>query len=107
MDLEDLRRIWQEQDGKLSEILRSNARRAAESALRRAETSTRGIAWTVLLDLALSAIPVIWLGSFVADHLRAEPCQRLAEQPGAATDIATGRGETMKRYLFFNLMEFL
>ncbi|HKD18305.1 MAG TPA: hypothetical protein VKG23_10570 [Thermoanaerobaculia bacterium] len=69
MDLEDLRRIWQEQDRKLSEILRADAHRAAESALRRAETSSRGIAWTVLLDLVLAAIPVIWLGSFVADHL--------------------------------------
>jgi hypothetical protein len=69
MDLEDLRRIWQEQDRKLSEILRADARRAAESVLRRAETSTRGVAWSVLLDLILSAIPVLWLGSFVADHI--------------------------------------
>ena len=69
MDLEDLRQIWQEQERNLSEILRADARRAAESALQRAETSSRGIAWTVLLDLVLAAIPVIWLGSFVADHL--------------------------------------
>jgi hypothetical protein len=72
MELEDLRRIWQEQDRKLSEILRADARRAAESALRRAEGATRGTAWVVLLDLVLSALPVLWLGAFIADHV-AEP----------------------------------
>jgi hypothetical protein len=83
MDLENLRRIWQEQDRKLSEILRADARRAAESVLRRAETSTRGIAWTVLLDLVLAAIPVIWLGSFIADHL-GEPAFGV---PAAVLDV--------------------
>jgi len=83
MDLEDLRRIWQEQDRKLSAILRADARRAAESTLRRAETSSRGIAWAVLLDLVLSAIPVIWLGSFIADHL-AEPAFAI---PAAVLDV--------------------
>lgn len=83
MDLEDLRQIWQEQDRKLSAFLRADARRAAESTLRRAETSSRGIAWTVLLDLVLSAIPVIWLGSFIADHL-AEPAFAI---PAAVLDV--------------------
>ena len=69
MDLEELRKLWQEQDRKLEEILRADARRAAESALRRTEASTRVITRVVLLDLLLSAIPVFWLGSFIADHI--------------------------------------
>jgi hypothetical protein len=83
MDPENLRQMWQDQDRKLSELLRAEARRAAESALRRAETSTRGIAWRVLLDLLLSAVPVLWLGSFVADHV-AEPAFGI---PAAALDV--------------------
>jgi hypothetical protein len=83
MDLEDLRKIWQEQDLKLTEILRTDARRAAESALRRAESSTRVIAWSVLLDLLLSAVPVFWLGSFIADHVT-EPGFGI---PAAALDV--------------------
>ena len=83
MELEDLRQIWQEQDRKLTEILRADARRAAESALRRAETSTRGVAWRVLLDLILSAVPVAWLGAFVADHA-GQPAFAI---PAAALDV--------------------
>jgi len=83
MDLEDLRKIWQDQDRKLAEILRADARRAAQAALRRAETSTRMIAWGVLVDLVLAAVPVIWLGSFIADHV-VEPALAI---PAAALDV--------------------
>jgi hypothetical protein len=81
MEIEELRRVWQEQDRRLSKILHAEV--AAQSALRRAEISTRGIAWSVFLDLVLSVVPVIWLGSFVADHV-AEPAFGI---PAAALDV--------------------
>ncbi len=83
MDLEDLREIWQRQDRKLTELLRADARRSADASLGQARTATRGVAWTVLIDLVLSAVPVLWLGSFIADHV-GEP---LFAIPAAVLDV--------------------
>ena len=84
MELEDLRRIWQEQDRRLTEILGADSRRrAADSSLGRAEASARWVRRGVLLDLVLAAVPVLWLGSFVADHV-AEPAFGI---PAAALDV--------------------
>ena len=83
MDVESLRQMWQEQDRKLDEILRANARAGAGPALARAEAAARRERRGILLELVLAAVPVLWLGSFVADRI-AEPRFWI---PAAALDV--------------------
>jgi len=83
MDVEELRQLWQAQNRRLDEVLRADARRRAESALGRAKTSARRVGWGVLLDLVFAVVPVVWLGSFIADHI-AEPAFAI---PAAVLDL--------------------
>lgn len=69
MDVEALQQLWQQQDRRLDELMRANARRLAESALVRAKASTRRVGWGVLLNLFFAVVPVAWLGSFIADRI--------------------------------------
>src|SRR5215468_1699613 len=70
MELEDLKRRWQEMDERLEASLRLNERVLARSVLARAQTASRWTGRGILVEILLGAIPVLWLGSFLADHIR-------------------------------------
>ena len=72
MDLDDLKQSWQQQDRKLDAGLRLNTVRLYVTTLKKAETSLRRLSWFLWLDLLVDFPIVIWLGSFIADHI-AEP----------------------------------
>jgi hypothetical protein len=70
MELEDLRRLWQELDRKLDASLRLDERILAEAVVSRAQAASRRSGRGILVEIVLGAIPVLWLGSFLADHIR-------------------------------------
>jgi len=70
MDLEELRERWQEQDRKLDELRRAGARAVRGAAAGRAETAARRAGRGIVFELVLSLVPIFWLGSFAADHVR-------------------------------------
>ena len=69
MEFEDLERRWKEQDAKLDAGLRLNARVLRESVLGKTERTLRWTGRGLILEALLGFVPVIWLGSFIADHL--------------------------------------
>jgi hypothetical protein len=69
MEIEDLKRRWQEMDEKIEASLRLNERVLAEAVLARARKSSRWTGRGILVEIVLGAIPVLWLGSFLADHI--------------------------------------
>lgn len=69
MDLDDLKRRWQEQDAKLDAVLRLNARLLAAPGRRRAESTLRRAAWGWGIEAALNLAALMGLVSFAADHL--------------------------------------
>lgn len=84
MELDELKRLWQEQNDRLEASLRWNSRLLNESVLGAARVSSRRAGRGILIELLLGAVPVIWLGSFLADHIR-EPRFWI---PAAALDVA-------------------
>jgi len=72
MELDDLKQSWQEADRKLDAGLRLNTVRFYVTTLRKAETALRRLSWFLWLDLLVDIPIVVWLGSFIADHI-AEP----------------------------------
>jgi hypothetical protein len=71
MELDDLKRLWEEQDRKLDASLRLNARAVEDSVRGRARAAARLTSLGVILELVLAFVPVLWLGSFIADHVAA------------------------------------
>ncbi len=69
MDLDDLKQRWAEQDRKLDASLRLNNRLLQASALSRAETPLRRLSLLLWAELVLDLILVLWLGSFLAEHV--------------------------------------
>ena len=69
MELEDLKRRWQEQDAKLDAVLRLNARLLAAPGRRRAESTLRRASWVWGIEAVLNLLVLMWLASFAADHL--------------------------------------
>jgi hypothetical protein len=69
MDIEDLQRLWEEQNRKLDASLRLNTRVLHQSVLHRAEAATRRLSWLLLFELPLDAILLFGLGSFIAGHV--------------------------------------
>lgn len=72
MEIEDLQRLWEEQNRKLDASLRLNTRILNQSVLRKAEAATRRLSWLMLFELPLDALLLFGLGSFIARHV-AEP----------------------------------
>ncbi len=72
MELEDLKRLWEEQDRKLEAGIRLNTRLLQASVLGRAETSLRGLSRLLWFELLTSLLAAFWIGSFLANHV-AEP----------------------------------
>ncbi len=83
MELDDLKRRWEEQDRKLDASLRLNARVLKESVLGRAELAIRRMSRGLLVELLVGLLPLLWLGSFIADHI-GEPRFWI---PAAALDV--------------------
>jgi len=69
MELEDLKRHWEEQDRKLETSLRLNTRLLDESVLARAETALKPLSRPLWFELVMSLVPAVFLGSFLADHV--------------------------------------
>jgi hypothetical protein len=69
MELDDLKRRWQEQDAKLDAVLRLNARLVAAPGRRRAESTLRRASWGWGVEAVLNLLVLMWLASFAADHL--------------------------------------
>jgi hypothetical protein len=69
MDLDELKRLWQEQDKKLDTVLRLQARLIAAPAQRRAVSALGRAAWAWGIEAVLNFLVVAWLASFAADHL--------------------------------------
>ena len=69
MELEDLKRRWEDQDRKLEAGIRLNTRLLQASVLGRAETSLRGLSRLLWFELLTSLLAAFWLGSFLANHV--------------------------------------
>lgn len=69
MDLDNLQRLWEEQNRKLDTSLRLNTRILNQSVLRRAEAATRRLSWLLLIELPLDVLLLFGLGSFIARHV--------------------------------------
>lgn len=69
MDLDDLKQRWEEQDRKLDASLHLSTRLLRESALGKAARATARLSWLMLPEILLNLGLVIWLGSFLADHI--------------------------------------
>ena len=69
MDIEDMQRLWEEQNRKLDAGLRLNARVLNQSVLGKAEASTKRLSWLLLFELPLDALLLFGLGSFIARHV--------------------------------------
>ena len=69
MHLDNLQRLWEEQNRKLDTSLRLNTRILNQSVLRKAEAATRRLSWLLMIELPLDALLLFGLGSFIAQHV--------------------------------------
>ncbi|HYN44135.1 MAG TPA: hypothetical protein VE129_20330 [Thermoanaerobaculia bacterium] len=69
MELDDLKRRWEDQDRKLDAGLRLNARLLNDSVLAKADTATRGLSRLLWLELVVNLAAVLLNGSFLANHI--------------------------------------
>lgn len=72
MNLDDMQRVWAEQDRRLEQSLRLNRELLRETQLCAARSALGRLSWGLGLEFALDALLVLWLGS------------RLGEEWGAA-----------------------
>jgi len=68
MELDDLKRSWEEYDRKLDASIRLNTRLLHGSVLGKAETALKRLSRLLLVDLLLSLGAAVWLGSFLWEH---------------------------------------
>jgi hypothetical protein len=71
MELDDLKRRWEEQDRRLDASLRLNTLAVEEAVRGRAQAAARRTSWGLIVEIVLGFVPVLWLGSFIADHIAA------------------------------------
>ena len=69
MELDDLKRRWEDQDRKLDAGIRLNTRLLHESVLGKAEKSLRGLSRLLWFELLTNLLAAFWLGSFLANHV--------------------------------------
>lgn len=69
MEIEDLKRIWEDQGRKLDASLRLNAKLIRESILGKAATAMTWLSRLLLAELLLNLGIGLWLGSFIAEHV--------------------------------------
>lgn len=69
MELDELKRRWEDQDGKLDASLRLNTRLLNDSVLAKADTAIKGLSRLLWLELAMNLAAVLLTGSFLANHI--------------------------------------
>jgi len=69
MELQDLKEIWNEYDKKLDKSIRLNTGVLKEIKMEQMKSRTHRISIGGVVELVLNAIVVLWLGSFIADHI--------------------------------------
>ena len=70
MELDDLKERWAASNRKLEASMRLNTHLVGQMNLARAEGSLKRLSWGVRLELALTLLVIVLLGSFAADHVR-------------------------------------
>ncbi len=70
MDLQELKTQWDAYDLKLDTIVRRDASRWRADHLDKADSRLRRLSRAVTVELAITAIGVLLLGSFIGDHFR-------------------------------------
>lgn len=68
MELDDLKRQWEDQDKKLDASLRLNGRLLHDSVLARADTATKRLSRLLWLELVMNLAAAMLTGSFLANH---------------------------------------
>jgi len=69
MELDDLKRHWEDQERKLDASLRLNARLLNDSVLAKAETATKGLTRLLWIELVMNLAAALLNGSFLANHI--------------------------------------
>ncbi len=69
MELDDLKRQWEDQDRKLDASLRLNARLLHDSVLAKADTATKRLSRLLWLELVMNVAAALLTGSFLANHI--------------------------------------
>lgn len=70
MELDDLKQKWAEQDAKLEKSIRLNTRLLHESGMTRVGKALAPLSWGIAVEGTLNLAVVLWLGSFLGDHIR-------------------------------------
>jgi len=70
MDLDDLKTRLAEQDAKLDQVIRLNTAAVRELQLAKTKSSLRWLVRGVVFELLMAIVAVVWLGDFIASHLR-------------------------------------
>lgn len=68
MELDDLKRTWEEYDKRMDINIRLNTRLLRGSVLGKAEAALKGLSRLLLVELLLSLCGALWLGSFLWEH---------------------------------------
>ncbi len=68
MELQELKAQWDVYDRKLDAIVRRDASRWRAEHLEKADSSLRRLSRSITVELAITAIGVLLLGSFIGDH---------------------------------------
>ena len=84
MELDDLKRRWEDQDHRLEDAIRLNTRLLQASVLGKAGTSLRGLSRLLWFELLANLVAAFWLGAFLANHV-SEPRFLI---PAAALDLS-------------------
>lgn len=69
MEIEELQRLWAEQDEKLDAGIRLNTRLVRESVMGKAEAATRPLSRLLWFELLFAVPAVLLIGSFLAEHV--------------------------------------
>jgi hypothetical protein len=90
MDLDQMKDLWQAQDRKLDAVLEASRRRERSEHVSTVRTHLDRLRLRILAAAAADVVVLLWIGSFVGDHLR-EP-RFLA--PGAFLHLCAVAGLT-------------
>ena len=69
MNLDDMQKLWAEHDKRLDQSLRLNVKLLREVHLGHARSVLGRLQWMIGLEFATDSLCVLWLGSYVVDHL--------------------------------------
>jgi hypothetical protein len=69
MELDDLKQMWAEQDAKLEKSIRLNTQLLRESGMTRVGKALAPLSWGIAVEGILNVVIVLWLGSFLGDHI--------------------------------------